>query len=258
MTPSNKQVTRPPAATGSGSESNSQQITSMEMSSMSVQQSTGLAEWYARVEAAKSAGTTSGAGRHAHRPVIDTTIEPTPALAVDPFGHVQVGDPDPSPDWFASDASLCNALSPTVIPVPSDHGEEFTLRYACTRFPHPAHWQHIAVDAVMGVIEVWHGDESLEDTTVLAIADDLVDEHQDDAVDGWPTAEDDEDDDLVELSSANHVRRRALNAEQREGLAAVLEVYGALCELGTALDIPQPLVDALANAEAVLSPRAGA
>lgn len=240
---------------------------------MSVQQSTGLAEWYALLEAAKSAGTTSSSGRHAQRPVMDTTIEPTPAL-VDPFAHVQIGDPDPNPEWLASDASLCNALSPTVIPVPSDHGEEFTLRYACTRFPHPAHWQHIAVDAAIGVIEVWHGDESLEDTTVLAVADDLVaddlaadDLAADDLVDNepqvdehtsaaaWPTVDDDE---LAELSPADHVRQRALNAEQREGLAVVLEVYDALCELGTGLDMPQPLIDALAKAEASLSPRGGA
>lgn len=221
---------------------------------MSVEQSTGLAEWFAAVQQAKSATETTRRGRHHHRPALDTTVEPAsvplPGVGPDPLGHVRAGDPDPDPSWQDADASLCNALSPTIIPVPGEDGEEFTLRYACTRYPHPAPWQHIAADAVHGVIEVWHGDESIVDTTVLAVAAEApVDEV---VTEAWLAI----DGDIADLSPGDRVRAGELTVEQHEALAVVLDVWNALRDLGT--DLPQTIVEVLCNAEALLTPRAGA
>lgn len=75
------------------------------------------------------------------------------AAAVDPLAHVQVGDADPLIPEEDRDWPTCGASGPIeheVIP-------GVKVRASCDRPPHPAHWQHIAVD-VDEVAEVWHGD----------------------------------------------------------------------------------------------------
>ena len=224
---------------------------------MSVEQSSGLQEWYAALEASRSPGAIARRGRHARSaPALDTTVTttaastPLPGVGPDPLGHVRAGDPDPDPSWQNAAVSLCQALSPTVYPVDAEH----TMRYACTRFPHPRQWQHIACDAVAGVLEVWHdGDVSTVDTTVMAIATDLVTSHEEEGqADAWPAV----DGDVADLSPADRVRHGQLTGEQHERLAVVLEIWNALRELGT--HVPAPLGDALTDAEAALSLRAGA
>ncbi|GLZ36248.1 hypothetical protein Lesp02_84350 [Lentzea sp. NBRC 105346] len=191
-------------------------------------------------------------GRHRTGVAVTDLLAPA-TLPADPLGHVRVDDPDPLADI---DGELCRATGPTVFDLA---GRE--IRNVCDRAPHPAHWQHIAVD-VDEVVEVWvsdPADEPAEQPVTPGDRADVVDavEQKIELGDGVALEEVDESFDeraehvLRADTASRTVLRGMLDERRRERVAAVFTEYGVLSP-DLIASLPTRLIVALERAVCAL------
>lgn len=121
----------------------------------------------------------------------------------DPWGHVQAGN---YLAGFEAVIAQCGAVNHT--------------HYVCNRKPHPAEWQHIAVDGYGVVTDTWHTQPDITEQ-VGRISDHIG--HLDAAVTTWAHRGDD--------SEPNPKARRAAN----DAVKATNDAITALYKLRTTL-----------------------